>query len=329
MAPGTVTIVELAAALGLSKTTVADALAGSGRVSESTRERVQRTAREMRYVSNRAARQLRTKTTGALALYIPPQVRNMSFYMPFAFGAADQAARYGYDLTLVAQRAGGVASWPQVDGAVVIDAVADDPMVKALFELDIPVVTAGDIAGFPADRVSGVIEIDHAKTCTLVLDDLKRQGASKPALIAPTPGVSDSWSAQVRDGYLAWCQAEEILPNTVTIPIAPTDGELGDALASVLSIDETDAIVFGWHDVANRGELQLERMGYGQDASIRLGALTSGTENLHGAYLTAVDLHPREFGASAIELLKDVLGAPPPGTVRRSHKVEVFTNHAR
>ncbi|MCZ9882285.1 LacI family DNA-binding transcriptional regulator [Arthrobacter sp. B2a2-09] len=328
MAQGSVTIIDLAAGLGLSKTTVADALKGSGRVSESTRRRVQQAAQEMRYVSNRAARQLRTNSTEALALYIPPHVRNMSFYMPFAFGVADGASRYNYDLTLIAQRAGSTASWSQVDGVIIIDAVADDPVVKSLIDLNVPIVTAGHIAGFPEDRVAGIIEIEHKRMCAAVLDELKSRGASRPAFIAPTPGAADSWSEQVRDGYLSWCAANGVPVNMVTIPVIPTNEELEAALASVLSDVETDAILFGWHDVANRGELQLERMGHRVGKSILLGALASSEENLHSAYLTVLDLRPREFGDAAVELLHEVIQNPPSGTIHRLHEVKIVADRS-
>lgn len=326
MSQNSVTIVDLAEGLGLSKTTVADALKGSGRVSESTRQRVRQAALEMRYVSNRAARQLRTNSTEALALYIPPDVRSMSFYMPFAFGAADQASRYNYDLTLIAQRAGGTPTWSHVDGVIIIDAEADDPVVESLIETEVPIVTVGRIAGFPDSRVAGVIEIEHKRMCKELLDDLNRRGASRPAFIAPFPGPAYSWSAEIREGYLSWCAERGVSANIVSVEPFPTNAELEEALVAVLADPEADAILFGWQDIANRGELQLERMDRQQGNPILLAALASSEQNLHTSYLTALDLRPREFGRAAVTLLRDVIEQPPPETIHRLHLAKIVSD---
>ena len=326
MSQSPVTIVDLAEGLGLSKTTVSDALKGSGRVSESTRKRVRQAAEEMRYVSNRAARQLRTHSTEALALYIPPHVRNMTFYMPFAFGAADQASLYSHDLTLVAQRTGGTPTWSQVDGVIIIDAEADDPVLQSLIDSEVTVVTAGRIAGFPESRVAGIIEIEHRKMCKELLDDLAHQGASKPAFIAPTTGPAHSWSAEIRAGYLSWCSDRGVPANIVTLDPFPTNAELEAALREVLADPETDSILFGWQDIANRGELQLERLHLRQGKPLRLAAWASSEEDLHTSYPTALDLRPREFGQAAVTLLRDVIEQPSTETVRRLHQARIVSH---
>jgi DNA-binding LacI/PurR family transcriptional regulator len=325
MAQETVTIIDLAARLGLSKTTVADALRGSGRVSDSTRRRVQQAAHDLNYVTNRAARQLRTNKTEALALYIPPDVRDMSFYMPFAFGVADGAARYDYDLTLIAQRAGNTSSWSQVDGVVIIDALPGDSVVASLTELSVPIVTAGHLVALPDERVSGIVEIEHERMCMVVLDELKSRGGRRPAFIAPPAGPIDAWSTQIRDGYLSWCADNGVPARMVTLPIFPTTDELEAALDAVMADGMTDCILFGWHDVANRGELVLERKGYRPGTNLLLGALASAEETLRSGYMTVLDLRPREFGDAAAELLHDLVQNPRPELVRRIHDVKVIT----
>lgn len=83
----------------------------------------------MGYVSNRAARLLRRNETGALGLYIPGDVRNLSFYMELAFGAADESAALGLDLTLIGRHLTGEnrSRPPQVDGIIAVDPVPGTP----------------------------------------------------------------------------------------------------------------------------------------------------------------------------------------------------------
>lgn len=324
---GNPTIIDLAARLGISKTTVADALKGSGRVSEETRERVQKAALEIGYVSNRAARQLRGSKTGAIALYVPPGVRNMSFYMPFALGVADQAAEYGYDLTLIAQRpsgAAGVRAWSHFEGVIIVDALVDDPVVQSLMMNSVPVVTAGRVAGFPDRRVRGIIEIQHAKMCTAVLDGMASLGVTNPALISPEPADQYSWSRQIIEGYGQWCASRRVTPTAVSIPSFPSNAELEAALRRAVSDERTDAIIFGWQDIAVRAEAILTRMGYHAGENLELASLVSSQENFHDTYIAGLDLRPNEFGHAAAKLLREVIESPEAPPIHRQHEARTI-----
>src|SRR5690606_34608604 len=200
--PSRVTIVDLARELGISKTTVADALAGSGRVSERTRARVRRVAHERGYVSNRAAQNLRRQSTGAVGLYIPPAVRAVSFYMEFALGGVERAARDGYDLTLFA-REGGETRRFAVDGAVAIDPLPGDPLIDRLLGTTMPVVTAGRTKD-PV-REHAVIEIPHRAMATSMFEHLAGLGARRIAFVSPDVDFPSSWATDLVEAYDRWC----------------------------------------------------------------------------------------------------------------------------
>jgi len=320
---GNPTIIDLASHLGISKTTVADALKGSGRVSEETRQRVQEAARELGYVSNRAARQLRGSSTEAIALYVPPGVRNMSFYMPFALGVADQAAGYNYDLTLIAQRPASGESWAHVDGVIIVDAIMDDPVVQSLIRHTVPLVTAGRMAGFPGRRLGGVIEIDYGRMCSAILDGMANLGVARPALISPQPADEYSWSRQIVGGYHQWCTSQGISANAVTLPAFPSSAELEAALQRAVSQPGTDAIIFGWQDIAIRAEAILGRLGFRVGENLQLASLVSSQENLHDTYIAGLDLRPYEFGQGAARLLREIIARPKSATVHRHHEATI------
>ena len=139
-----VTIVDLARELGMSKTTVSDALSGRGRVSEETRDRVLAAAARLGYRVNRAARSMRTQRTGAIGIYVPPRVRSIPFYMDFTFGVADQAAEMDLDLLLLSREQDGRRPRAYaVDGVVAVDPLPDDPTISVILDACVPVVTAG------------------------------------------------------------------------------------------------------------------------------------------------------------------------------------------
>lgn len=320
------TIIDLAAELGLSKTTVADALRGSGRVSEATRLRVQQAALNSGYVSNRAARQLRTQTSETIGLYIAPDVRNMPFYMPFAFGATDMAAQLDYDLMLISRTNADSESWAHLCGAVVIDALPADPIVRSLLASGIPVVSAGRLAGDDAALVAGVIEVEYAPMCMALLEELRKHGAKTPALIAPEARDPLSWSQLIRDGYTQWCEQNGIQPAVISLPPFPSNTELEAALKLALDSGTVDALLFGWHEIADRAEILLDVMGYKLGRNMHLATLTSSSDDRPNNPFTAVlDLRPRRFGESMVEMLHEIVREPEVVPLHRVHGPEIRT----
>lgn len=75
--PGKVTIVDLALAVGLDKSSVSRALGNNGKISAATRARVRQAALEMGYQPNVAARQLRKGAHLAIGLAIPVKVLDL------------------------------------------------------------------------------------------------------------------------------------------------------------------------------------------------------------------------------------------------------------
>lgn len=95
-----VTIRDVAERLNLSITTVSRALDGFDDVAETTRERVVAAAREMSYVPDHTARQLRRQKTEAIGWILPlagPRFAD-PFFAQFLAGVGDEAARHGLDL---------------------------------------------------------------------------------------------------------------------------------------------------------------------------------------------------------------------------------------
>jgi LacI family transcriptional regulator len=95
-----VTIRDVAKRLNKSITTVSRALDGYPDVAQETRQLVVRTAQEMGYVPNRAARQLRRQRTDTIGYILPtltPQFAD-PFFSEFIAGLGDEAALNNFDL---------------------------------------------------------------------------------------------------------------------------------------------------------------------------------------------------------------------------------------
>lgn len=168
-----VTILTVAREAGVSKTTASDALRGSGRVSERTRETVVAVAERLGYVPNGSARHLRKASTGTIGLHVPEVLTRSSYYMSFVFGVVEQAARHDYDVTLITsgQRR---ARPPRVDGLVLGDPLGGDPVVESLMATGLPAVSCERFPG--ARQADGVVWSEHAVMLARLLGHLALGG---------------------------------------------------------------------------------------------------------------------------------------------------------
>ena len=308
MAARRVTIVEIARHVGLSKTTVSDALHGGGRVSSATAERVATAARELGYVSNRAARQLRGSSVGAFGIYIPPVARNFSFYMEFAFGAAHGSAEHDADLVLFAREPEVGPRHFQVDGVVAVDPLPGDPMLERLVGAGIPMVTAGRPPDALADDVAAVIEAPHGDLARTVLDHLRESGFRRPAFIGSNQQFFSSWADDVRQGYLDWCAAHDVAPCAQSCPLDASAAELRAAVRAATEPTDVDALVCAPQGFAGRSLATLEEQGIRVGPGFGVASLSSDpATELGNPRLTAVDLAPWKFGREAVNLLAAVL----------------------
>ncbi|MEE6169657.1 MULTISPECIES: LacI family DNA-binding transcriptional regulator [unclassified Mycolicibacterium] len=326
MADAPVTIMDIAREMGLSKTTVSDALVGSGRVSEATRRKTRLVAERMGYVSNRAARSLRRNETGALGLYIPGDVRNLSFYMELAFGAADESAALGLDLTLIGRSLTGDnrARPPQVDGIIVVDPLAGDAALESLFAANRPVVTVGRMLESDTPRTAAEIEIDHYGMATALLSAIREAGGGRPALVALDQKVDSSYVFDVSRAYQQWCSRADVAPLTTRLSATPTDTELAEAIREIVGCPEIDTLVFAAQGLAARSVAVLRSLGFQVGSDFHLGTLVGDpASELNNPDIHAVDLRPREFGHAAVTFLHEIIAGQASVNDRRTHQARL------
>lgn len=238
----TVTLLDVARAAGVSKSTVSDALQGSGRVAEATRERVRAVAEELGYRPNSAARRLRRSSTGAIGLHLPQTATRLDYYMNLAFGAVARAQEEGLDVVLLAPAGGAsgrVAS--RVDGLLVIDPEVGDSAVPGLLDAGVPVVTGERYLG-PAAAPSGAVICDNAASLTALLDHVTERGARHPAVLAPA-GTS-AWATALRATAASWGQEHGVAVALRTVPFAATPQEAEETTLALLRTDPAvDAVI--------------------------------------------------------------------------------------
>ncbi|MEV4875538.1 LacI family DNA-binding transcriptional regulator [Streptomyces cyaneofuscatus] len=351
MTSRTVTLLDVARAAGVSKSTASDALQGSGRVAGATRDRVRAVAEELGYRPNSAARRLRRSSTGAIGLHLPQTATRLDYYMNLAFGAVARAQEEGFDVVLLAPEgaAGGpVAS--RVDGLLVIDPEVDDSAVPGLLDAGVPVVTGERYLG-PTAAPTGAVICDNAASLTTLLDHVTERGARRPAVLAPA-GTS-AWATALRTTAASWGRERGVDVALRTVPFAATPAEAEETTLALLRADPAVDAVICAPDGAAPGVLRAaaalgRTVGtaapdrpVGSAASGRTGeepgapetgthprtplvtllvaSCVDGTATRSAEPpVTAVDLRPAAYGRACAELLCDILaGRTAPDTVRR------------
>jgi LacI family transcriptional regulator len=192
-----VTIREVAHRLNLSITTVSRALDGYDDVAEDTRQLVIRTAHEMGYVPNQAARQLRRRRSDTIGYILPTDTPRFSdpFFAEFVAGLGDEASAHGFDLLVSTAPPGSTAerqsyeSWThgrKVDGMVLNRMHLSDWRVAYLAQVQFPFVTL-ERSLDPHDYPS--VEVNGRRWFRILIDHLVSLGHQRIAYIGASPDL--------------------------------------------------------------------------------------------------------------------------------------------
>lgn len=309
--PARVGIRDVAAAAGVSITTVSDALNGKGRLPDSTRVHVREVADRLGYRPSAAARTLRTGRSGLIGLTTtnhaaePFALTEYGWFTELVRAATGAALDRGYALVVLPTSSRhDVWSNVALDGTIVVDPAEDDPMVRELLRRGVPVVTGGH----PGDStVHGWVDIDHALAMGTVLGHFADAGAQRIAVLAAGEGT---YARRSVAAYQAWCaeHGREPLIETYVLGRPGAAGEAAGRLFDRPAGERPDA-VYGIQEGCGAELLAAARTrglrvpedvlvaGCGEDA-----AATSGDPAL-----TTLSLQPRVAGSSAVELLVGVI----------------------
>ncbi len=148
---GTVTIEEVAAAAGVSRSTVSRVVNGSTAVSPAALESVRRAISELSYVPNRAARSLASRQTHAIALIVPEDTTRFfgdPFFAAIVSGISAELSRSDYVLNLFianddpGDKTTSYVRSGAVDGAIIVSHHTSDTFIDRI-AATVPVVYGG------------------------------------------------------------------------------------------------------------------------------------------------------------------------------------------
>lgn len=187
-----VKITDVARRAGVSPSTVSYVLSGKRSISAETRQRVERSVRELGYRPHAGARSLASSRTNVLALQMPlrPGI-HMPVQMQFAASVVTAARAHDHDVLLLTQEEGEeglrrVTDSAQVDALLVMDVQLNDPRVPLLRSLEQPAV----LIGFPADAAGlTCIDLDFTAAGEACVEHLAQLGHRSVALLGSPPEV--------------------------------------------------------------------------------------------------------------------------------------------
>lgn len=304
-----------AARAGVSTATVSNALNGTGRLSEATRQRVLATARELGYAPTSTARALGRGGTGVLGLTmttygdLPVPYTEIPYYAQLTLGAMAAAHERGF-LLLVMPSSMSPWMWlnTPMDGVIHVGPRAEDPVRSILRERGIPMISEGR----PPEphRCDAWVDADHEAGLRLLLDHLARSGARRIGLSLPVH--DDAYPHLIAHAYRSWCDEHRmgaLVEEYASLPDYFTAER--DAVSRLLHHDPRPDAVVGVYSDSGHNILAAARQHGLQVPQDLLVACISDDPDFASTTppLTTVSLRPDRVGAEAVDLLIAVINA--------------------
>jgi len=312
------TIEEVAAAAGVSRSTVSRVVNGSTAVSPSALAAVQRAIVELNYVPNRAARSLASRATMAIAFVVPEDTTRFfgdPFFASVVSGINERLGRSEYVLNLIiasddpGDKTSAYVRSGAVDGAIVVSHHTSDTFIDRIANA-VPVVYGGrPVRERERDYY---VDVDNVAGGREATEYLLGRGFRRIATIAGPVTMPAGIDRLV--GY------REALAAAGLAPVAVEDGDFtadGGAAAMQRILDSGVSIdaLFIASDLMARGALEvLGRAGVRvpEDLAI-VGFDDSPVARSVSPQLTTVRQPSRDQGSEMADILLSILagGAPP------------------
>ncbi|WP_051581293.1 LacI family DNA-binding transcriptional regulator [Pseudonocardia acaciae] len=315
---------DVAAAAGVSVTTVSDSLSGKGRISEATRLRVRAVADSLGYRPSALAQGLRAGRSRLLGLVVtkygptPWTFTRVPYFASVVDAAIAAALDNGYALVVLptGRQLEDLLAYP-FDGLFVVDPLRDDPLVAEARRRGLHVI---------ADRANATtpdhlwVDFDHDRAIALMCDHLRGDRHRSPVLLASDG--EDSYTDACAAAYARWCARTGATPRIVRA--GHTDDDACSCVRGLLRAPDRPDAIFGIEDLhlpALRREARDARLRVPED--IALGCFSE--ESVGGSPVARLTVNPAALAANAVALLVAAIENRPPGAEPRTVDCELLT----
>jgi DNA-binding LacI/PurR family transcriptional regulator len=327
-----VTLKDVAAAVGVSQSAVSMALADHPRIGQATKDAVRAAAAELGYVPNSAGRALRSGRSASIAIVVPntgQHVFGHPYFMHLLVGITAEANARDAALMMSTNpdETHGVAAYERVlrsqaaSGAIIASASINDPNVNRMLDAAMPVVLIGRFPHQPNAVSVGVDDVAGAAAITRHLVDdhgLRR--------IAHISGPLDHQTAIDRYEGLRQALADSEHSCTHTLAVGDFSEESGQAAARQIlgSMSDVEAIFAANDEMAYGALLELRTRGLRVPEDVALAGYDDfGVSRLTTPGVTTVHVPAAVLGRRAAALLFDLVAGRTPQPTHTVLPVEV------
>lgn len=300
-----VSMKDIARRCGVSVATVSKALNGQPDIGEETRQRIAAVAKEMGYMTNAAARALKTNRTYNLGVLLVDEWRSGLSHEYFASmleSFKNEAEKRGYDLTFINKNAGGRSmsylshcQYRGVDGVIIACIDFTNEQIRELVDGPIPVVTIDHVfenrIAVISDNTAGVAELVRYAY---------RKGHRK---IAYLHGEKITVTERRLEGFYRACEelGLQIPPEYVRECVYHDTDRCFQETEKLLDLPDPPTCIIcpddfsyigGWHSIRGRGLMipdDVSIMGYDGIQLARSTKLTTYSQNTEVLGRTAVE----------------------------------------
>lgn len=324
------TLNDVAALAGVSVSTASYALSGTRKVSEATRQKVQRAMDELGYAPNESARSLASKKSRTIAMVMPSEFNPLDGTLAAILDAATRAAiKRNYRIHLwTAPLASDVnpnslalptAISGGADGAVLMEVLLNDPRITAFSRVGVPTVLIGRADG---NHNFHSVDIDFERGIRDGVQKLRDLGHRAIGMINHSRMSFEVGYGPTRRSYEAFVDVvgEEALDYHAFSGEKPDSGfsaardlvSLHPEITAFLVMNERAA--FGAQRFVNQS-LDSQRR-----TSILTVASSPGVSELGNPSFASFDAPAQQLGETAVSLLIDQLEGV---AAWRTHKPEL------
>lgn len=313
------TLADLAAKLGLDKSSISLALRGSRKVSPDTRARVVAAARRLGYAPNIAARQLSSTAAQLIGLVLPSDFRALSYegVLKSIQSLAMQASAGGMVFNIIlsedlVKAAAGDAPYPLMPDGFCVWGDVPAGHAAAIESLGRPVVVLDPSDASYASYAGCTVEIDNGGGGAALVERLLKNGARRLLVVQELPvhrGQTERWQAararwikKMPMETLSYCLLEELDEKHLGRFCSPSGG-------AILCTNDRAALSV-WH--------RLQRAGVSVPGKVRLTGF-DGEREAREIGLTTVAPAWDEFGRAAFAMLVERIAGRP----RKQNRITV------
>ncbi|MFB9775312.1 LacI family DNA-binding transcriptional regulator [Brevibacterium otitidis] len=322
------TIRDVAAAAGVSVSTVSHTFSGARPISKKTRDRVLAASRELGYVPNAHARNLRLGRSGMIGLILRPRFAVAGTpdvaetFNRLIGSAATAALRRRLGLVHIPALDDDTYEVPPMDGCVVAHPYENDETIRFLERTEIPFVLA-DRDPARTD-LPWTVEIDYE---TGLKDIFEATSPDRRHVILMPGTEGNQWNREAERVYSEWCGSTGQTPEIRLLSEGATPEETRSFAVEVLQQHNRPVgLVFASSNSGIQIIEAAEQLSLKIPDDLSLAALTDSTHSIASVpSITSLDLAHEELTETAVELLtKRIAGsAPPDSPIKVSPSVRI------